>query len=162
MFRKIALVTSGLLFVAVSFAAVSVAEETAFARTYYSWTTDDGSFAYTDDPKLIPSKYREVVKTNSFADLDESVQTTTMDAPSAVRAATAQASLKRARAVQAVEVRNPNHLQGCTGPITVELKRRNHTERGHSYNSLFFVVRNACGDVKSVTRSRPIPYIRVE
>ena len=50
----------------------------SFAGTVYSWTTEDGTMSFTDDPKRIPAKYksaatqRQLGKLASYARLTES------------------------------------------------------------------------------------------
>ncbi len=39
------------------------------AGTVYSWRTDDGGYAFTDDRKAIPARYRDRVRTRSSARL---------------------------------------------------------------------------------------------
>ena len=46
-----------LVLVTVGLAVVAVAVP-SFAGTVYSWTTEDGTSAFTDDPKRIPAKYK--------------------------------------------------------------------------------------------------------
>ena len=41
----------------------------ASAGTVYSWQTEDGTIAYTDDRKRIPSRYREQAKARSMKQL---------------------------------------------------------------------------------------------
>ena len=41
----------------------------ASAGTVYSWQTDDGTFAYTDDRKRIPERYRNQAKSRSMKQL---------------------------------------------------------------------------------------------
>ena len=41
----------------------------AFANTVYSWTTDDGGVAYTDDIKRIPAKFRTAAKATQVGSL---------------------------------------------------------------------------------------------
>jgi hypothetical protein len=41
----------------------------ASAQTIYSWETDDGGYAFTDDPEAIPARYRERARTRASANL---------------------------------------------------------------------------------------------
>jgi hypothetical protein len=42
---------------------------TASAGTVYSWQTEDGTYAYTDDRKRIPARYRNAAKSRSMGQL---------------------------------------------------------------------------------------------
>jgi hypothetical protein len=50
-------------------AAVGLAAGPAAAKTVYSWVTDEGTFAFTDDAKRIPAKYREQVERRTLGKL---------------------------------------------------------------------------------------------
>ena len=41
----------------------------AFAGNVYSWMTDDGTLAYTDDPKRIPAKHRAAARERPMGEL---------------------------------------------------------------------------------------------
>jgi hypothetical protein len=41
----------------------------ASAQTIYSWETEDGGYAFTDDPEAIPARYRDRVRTRASANL---------------------------------------------------------------------------------------------
>lgn len=41
----------------------------AFAGNVYSWVTEDGTYAFTDDPKRIPAKHRDGAETRPMGDL---------------------------------------------------------------------------------------------
>ena len=41
----------------------------ALAGNVYSWVTEDGTYAFTDDPKRIPATYRSDAKTRPMGDL---------------------------------------------------------------------------------------------
>ena len=41
----------------------------AFAGNVYSWVTDDGTYAFTDDPKRIPAKHKAEAKARPMGDL---------------------------------------------------------------------------------------------
>ncbi len=43
----------------------------AFAGAIYSWRTEDGGYAYTDDPKAIPERYRAQVTTRAASRLQD-------------------------------------------------------------------------------------------
>ncbi len=52
----------------VAIAGLAVAAPT-LAGTVYSWTTDDGTMAYTDDAKRIPAKYKAKAKQRQLGKL---------------------------------------------------------------------------------------------
>jgi hypothetical protein len=58
--RKLINDHAALVLVTVGLAVAAVAAPT-LAGTVYSWTTEDGTSAYTDDPKRIPAKYKKQV-----------------------------------------------------------------------------------------------------
>jgi hypothetical protein len=122
--------------------------------TFYQWTTDGGDVSTTDDPKRIPAKYRDVAIERSFAQVGKDAKVTEMVIPAAEYQAQLEASLERLRRLAARTTTSPR-IEGCDGPITVAQERHDYEERGNSYNSLFYVVKDACGNVKSVTRSNP-------
>jgi hypothetical protein len=51
-------------------ALLAVLATPALAGTLYKWTTEDGSVAFTDDPKRVPERYRSQVKTIRTGGLD--------------------------------------------------------------------------------------------
>ena len=51
--------SSGLVLVAALFVAVAAPSG---ADSVYSWRTEDGGYAFTDDPKSIPARYRDQAK----------------------------------------------------------------------------------------------------
>jgi hypothetical protein len=57
-----------LVLVTVGLAVAAVAAPT-LAGTVYSWTTEDGTAAYTDDPKRIPAKYKKQVEKRQLGKL---------------------------------------------------------------------------------------------
>jgi len=50
-------------------AALLVAGSAAAERAYYAWRTDDGVYAFTDDPKAIPEAYRKQAERRSLRPL---------------------------------------------------------------------------------------------
>ncbi|MFO0687530.1 MAG: DUF4124 domain-containing protein [Myxococcota bacterium] len=42
----------------------------AFAGNVYSWVTEDGTYAFTDDPKRIPAKHKAEAKARPMGDLE--------------------------------------------------------------------------------------------
>ena len=57
-----------LVLVAVGLVIAAIAAP-ALAGTVYSWTTDDGTSAFTDDPKRIPAKYKDKVERRQLGKL---------------------------------------------------------------------------------------------
>lgn len=57
-----------LVLVTVGLALAAVAAPT-LAGTVYSWTTEDGTAAFTDDPKRIPAKYKDQVERRELGKL---------------------------------------------------------------------------------------------
>ena len=53
--------------VIVSLVALAVAD--ASAATFYTWTTDEGTEAFTDDAKRIPAKYKQAAKRRTIGKL---------------------------------------------------------------------------------------------
>ncbi len=51
--------------------AVAAIAAPTLAGTVYSWTTEDGTSAFTDDPKRIPAKYRGVAKQRELGPLED-------------------------------------------------------------------------------------------
>ena len=51
----------------------------AAAGPVYSWRTEDGGYAFTDDPKAIPARYRDQAKLRSTARLREYARYTPSD-----------------------------------------------------------------------------------
>jgi hypothetical protein len=43
----------------------------ASAGAIYSWRTDDGGYAFTDDPEAIPARYRDQARTRASAGLQD-------------------------------------------------------------------------------------------
>jgi hypothetical protein len=69
-------------------------EPAAAETNLYHWRTDDGTYAFTDDPKAIPDRYRTKVETRSMDGLDgyerytPAVSSAPPEHPKAVAAAT--------------------------------------------------------------------------
>jgi hypothetical protein len=51
-------------------ALIAVLATPALAGSLYKWTTEDGSVAFTDDPKRVPERYRSQAKTIKTGGLD--------------------------------------------------------------------------------------------
>jgi hypothetical protein len=119
----------------------------AGAGTLYKWTAEDGSVAFTDDPKRIPERYRSQVKSIETGGLDAYARFTPSDgARQSEQQRRLQERLERLRAInrppQAVAVPGPgvqptimirtdertaltipNNAQGDEEPIVVEQMR---------------------------------------
>lgn len=57
----------------------------AAADPVYSWRTEDGGYAFTDDPKAIPARYRDQVKVRETAGLHEYKRYTPADDEASAR-----------------------------------------------------------------------------
>ena len=74
----------------------------AQAETIYGWRTEDGAYAYTDDPKAIPARYRAEAKPQAAAPLRGYAPVTSEDPAATDRyAAGLAARLERLRALNA-------------------------------------------------------------
>ena len=124
----------------------------AQAGTIYKWTDENGTFSVTDDIKRVPEKYRAHAMAGDMPAIKDYERFTAVDTSSRVQL---NERLEKLRAERTDAVRN----DACVGHGTVEQVRRTHKERGNTYNSLFYVLRNACGTVTSVTRANPQVYI---
>jgi len=141
--------------------ARSVTAATGSSKVFHQWTLPNGDIMVTDDAARIPVKYQDIAVKRSFVQVDKDAKVTEMVIPSADYAAALEANLTRSRKLAARMATVPR-AEECDGPITVAQERRDHEERGNSYNSLFYVVRDSCGNVKNVTRSTLHPYIKIE
>ncbi len=130
------------------------------AGMIYSWTTDGGATAMTDDPKRIPVKYRADAIERSLSDVGKTVKLTEMAISADAYAAALALSVERSARL-AERLATQPRVEECTGPITVVQERRDYQERGNTYNSLFYVSYDSCGNEMSNTRSDPRPYIEV-
>jgi hypothetical protein len=74
-----------LLFIAPGLAALALAGPAAAGGAYYAWRTDEGAYAFTDDPKAIPEAYRGKAERRSLGSLRGYQRLTPSD-----RAATAE------------------------------------------------------------------------
>ena len=60
------------IFVGAVFTALLwLAPAPASAGAIYSWQTDDGGYAFTDDPEAIPTRYRDQARTRASAGLKD-------------------------------------------------------------------------------------------
>ena len=90
----------------------------AAADRVYSWRTDDGGYAFTDDPKAIPARYRDQAKLRESARLGDYKRYTPSDDAAAERYAaqlTERLAHLRAMNAQPVARRNPVAAPG-SGP----------------------------------------------
>ncbi len=109
--------------------------------TYYQYETKN-SIAFTDDPEQIPVRYAEKGITKTWADLY-----TKTDAKQSV----AEPHPIPTWSDPGKPEVNPNHLNDCSAHITIEQVRLQVEE----YNYEYFIARDECGKVVSVTRSEP-------
>lgn len=134
---------------------------------FYQWVDEDGVASATDDVKRIPKKYRETALRRSFANAGKDVAITEMTVPAAEYQAAVEASLERLRKNAAQTNENPNRIEACDGPVTVAQERRDRVSPtsgwtgSNTYNSMFYVVRDSCGNVKSVTLTNPEPIVNL-
>ena len=64
------LMLARVMFVGAALAALMwLMPDPASAGTIYSWRTEDGTYAFSDDPEAIPARYRDQVQTRASADL---------------------------------------------------------------------------------------------
>ncbi len=75
--HKIAVVAT----VAIAIAAVA---SPSMASTVYSWTTEDGTAAYTNDAKRIPAKYKDSAKRRTLGKLNNYPRLTKSDVKSEI------------------------------------------------------------------------------
>jgi hypothetical protein len=114
----------------------------------------------TDDAKRIPAKYKDIAVKRSFAQVGKDAKVTKMAISGADYAAALEESLERSRKIAARTTTSPSAPE-CTGTITVAQERRDYVERGNSYNSLFYIVHDSCGNEVSMTRTNPMSAIRL-
>ncbi len=125
----------------------------AQAGTLYKWTDDSGTFSFTDDISRVPAKYQAKVVVGEMPAIADYSRFTPVETTASRVQLNARLQQLRSERKEVVRV------EKCSGHGTVEQIRSTHTERGNTYNSLFYVLRNACGVVTSVTRSNPRVYI---
>lgn len=127
----------------------------------YQWTLPNGDVSMTDDAKRIPAKYKSIAVKRSLAQVGKDANFTEVVVPSDQHKQEIEDRLRHLRKAAA---RNATSLrvEGCDGPITVAQERRDYEERGNSYNSLFYIIHDSCGNEVSVTRTNPRPFFGVE
>lgn len=133
--------------VLVTYALPSSAED-----TFYQWVDENGTVNLTDDTKRIPEKDKDKAKERSFSELSEASAWTTLDEETFSRLAALEERLSKARAL------NPKpeiKKEDCSGPFTITKERQDYKERGQHFNSMFFIQKNSCGEVISITREQP-------
>jgi hypothetical protein len=126
----------------------------ANAGDFYQWTDTGGAINMTDDVKHIPAKYKDVAVKRSTEDVGKNFPMTPVTVKSADYRAELQATLERQRAIAANTTVTPD-LEPCPGAVSVAQVRESYEERGNTYNSMFYVVTDACGQVVSKTRENP-------
>lgn len=130
----------------VSCLALGLSAPAAAADRIYAWETDEGTLAFTDDPKRIPAQYRGVATSRPRADLGRyeraSVVESTGTAPHADRLARRLAYLRGANGAIAVA------MPGIPGSGSAEaafLVRTSGSSRGVS-TQVGFPVSQGPGD----------------
>ena len=124
--RKLLLIWT-LFVVGVISALVWLAPLPARAGTVYSWRTDDGVYAFTDDREAIPARYRDGVRTRSSARLRHYDRYTPQVAGSgAAYTADLVARLEHLRAFNAIEpptriAPGTAGIEGTAGTIRLSL-----------------------------------------
>lgn len=91
----------------------------AAAGRVYSWRTEDGGYAFTDDPKAIPARYRDQAKLRESARLGDYARYTPADDAAARRYAkqlTQRLARLRAMNAQPVVPRDAVAVDG-SGPV---------------------------------------------
>lgn len=137
------------LLIALLFAFFAVSAQ---AGTIYKWTDEKGTFSVTDNIERVPVKYRAEAVAGEMPAIKDYDRFTAVTTSSRVLL---NERLQKLRTERKVAVRDDE----CTGHATVEQVRRAYKERGNSYNSMFYVIRNSCGVVISVTRANPQVYL---
>lgn len=82
----------------------------ALAGTFYSWTTEDGVRAYTDDAKRVPARYRSRAQLRDTGSLDGYERFTPIDA------AAEQALASQARRAERAGARSVEALPSVSAP----------------------------------------------
>ena len=127
----------------------------------FKYTNASGVVSYTDDAQRVPEDFKtsaekltleELVKYERFTPAQSASTTSRLE------------GLREANATQAV---NPNR-EKCAGPVSVSQERRERTvdasaswTGNQTYNSLFYVVRDSCGNEKSVSLVNPVPLLNI-
>jgi hypothetical protein len=92
----------------------------ASAGTIYSWRTEDGGYAFSDDPDVIPARYRDQAQTRASADLRDYERYTESVSGSGDRYAEELAArLERHRATNAAPATTgPSQATTASAPAT--------------------------------------------
>ena len=150
----------GLLFY-IFFVAAMFYCATANAGTFYQWTDANGVVHFVDATDKVPAKAESEAKEMDFKDLER--EFTPLLVPSETRTSQAEDRLSQSKlTLDSPTPTNPNHSQSCTGPLTIEKIRQDYKERGQKLNSMFFVTRDSCGEVVSITREQPFPTLGLQ
>ena len=95
----------------------------AVAGELYSWRTENGAYAFTDDEKSIPARYRDAAERRSTAALDDYERFTPEDSAAKQHYAEAlEARLERLRALNAGRAVGPTVATSASGDKTVSLQ----------------------------------------
>lgn len=125
----------------------------------YRYVDASGTVSFTDDVKRVPAKYRNIAEKVTLGTLGNYERFTEVTTTTTTEGSTRLETLRSSNVVAApiVEV--------CDGPVTVTQERRERTPKvaswtgSNSYNSMFYVVRDSCGNEKSVTLTNPLPVV---
>ena len=95
----------------------------AVAGEVYSWQTEDGEVAYTDDPKKVPTRYRAQVSTRASEGLDEYERFTPADAKETSRYADQLAArLDRLRKLNGEQRAVSSKSDGAHGVASIRVR----------------------------------------
>ena len=129
-------------------------------KVVFKYTNASGVVSYTDDAKRVPEAFKPSAEKLTLGALIEYERFTP------VRSAPSTSRLEGLRAANAMRTVNPNKEE-CDGPSTITQERRERQPRAsswtgtNSYNSLFYVMRDSCGNEKGVTLTNPVPLLNV-
>ena len=103
--------------------ALTVLAGPAGAKTIYSWQTEDGGYAFTDDAKQVPPRYRDAVVSRKSSGLEDYARFTAEDAAAADRYADRLAArLERLRAFNAPRRAPATGVAKAKGPQAISLR----------------------------------------
>jgi hypothetical protein len=99
---------------------LAIATPSAASGPIYSWRTEDGGYAFTDDPKAIPARYRDEAKVRQSARLGDYPRYTPSDDRAVERyeeGLTQRLAYLRALNAQPVVRRGAAAAAGGSGPV---------------------------------------------
>lgn len=138
------------LFAACMFFATPAPSETMSTPpdAFLTWTDEHGVVSFTDNPKQVPEKYRAAATKTTWNEL-------------AKRSAPRETLVKESEtkmyfpAPPPDPAQNPNRLNDCSGPITIE---QDWVQQG-AYTREMITVRDECGRAVSFTHQEPLIHI---